>query len=187
MFKSLFVVALLMGQSAPPTDPAVLYQQGLTALRASNWTQAATMLARSQQRAPSAMSSYLLAVAYSHQLQYDKTEQAARVSLEFAPPLVDQFRGPAARLVGWAQAMKADSHISVQYAMSNPWAPAAKDPAKVAARPLPEDPIINDERSSTAQLRATPIPCAKLTGLPLNQCRIAHAKDPILIPATRLP
>jgi len=187
MFKSLFVLSLLMGQSAPPTDPAVLYQQGLAALRASNWTQAATMLARSQQRAPSAMTSYLLAVAYSHQLQYDKTEQAARTSLEFAPALVDQFRGPAARLVGWAQAMKAETHVYVQYAMSNPWPQGVKDQGKVVARPLPEDPIINDERSSTKQLRATPIPCAKLTGLPLNQCRVAHAKDPILIPATRLP
>jgi len=187
MFKSLFVVALLMGQMAPPTDPTVLYQKGLAALRASNWSEATTMLVRSQQRAPSAMTSYLLAVAYSHQLQYDKTEQAARASLEFAPALVDQFRGPAARLVGWAQAMKADSHISVQYAMSNPWAVTAKDQGKGVPRPLPEDPIINDERSSTKQLRATPIPCANLTGLPLNQCRIAHARDPILIPATRLP
>jgi hypothetical protein len=188
MLKTLFVMLLWMGQSAAIVDPVILYQQGLAALRASNWAEAAAKLSASQRRAPSAMTSYLLAVAYSHQLDYDKTEQSARTSLQLDPALTDQFRDPAARLVGWAQGMKAGAHVSAQFVMSGKGLFDKKDPVKPeTVRPLPEDGVIRDEKNATLHRLATTDPCANRTGVALYGCRSAHAKDPVLIPATRLP
>ncbi|MGI4758082.1 MAG: hypothetical protein ACRYGF_14685 [Janthinobacterium lividum] len=181
----LLAFALMMGQRPP--DPNTLYQDGLAASRAGNWTLAINKLYAKQRIAPDAMTYYLLAVAYSHQKQYADTENAARRALQMSPPLIDQFRNPAARLVGWAQGMQAGGGVSVQFVMRNPMNRVRKDPESTAPRKLPEDAAIKDERKSTVEYQAANDPCAGKRDLALSGCRVAHANDTPRMPATRLP
>lgn len=183
--KWLLVMMLMLGQSKP--DPKILYQDGLAALHAGNWTLASDKLYASQLFAPDAMTFYLLAVAYSHQNQFDQTEVAARRALQFTPALQDQFRNPAGRLMGWAQAMKTAGTVSVQYTMSLKNARPQKGLEAVPARALPEDKVIADEKNATLQHQAATNPCADRSGFALTGCKAAHANDPVRMPATRLP